>query len=162
MACDIKLDNNDGKFKLRVCGIVKIKNKYLVVDINENKFYCLPGGHVELGEDTETALLREIKEELGYEVKVKKLLAIIQNFFKDKKNKVFHELGYYYIVIPKNKNIKVEDYTRLEEDKGIIKKLNFKWFTADELKNINFKPSNLKELIQTNKFKHIIHRDNEI
>ena len=50
---DIKIDSNEGKFKFRVCGILKHQNKYLIVKINNNKFYCLPGGHVELDEDTE-------------------------------------------------------------------------------------------------------------
>ena len=95
---DVKIDCAEGKFKFRVCGIVRVNNKYLTVKIQNNDFYCLPGGHVELGEDTDSAVLREMKEELGYEVKIVKLVSIIQNFFKAKDGRKFHELGYYYIV----------------------------------------------------------------
>lgn len=63
---DIKVNSIEGRFKFRVCGILEHNGKYLIVKINHNKFYCLPGGHIELGEDTETAVKREMKEELGW------------------------------------------------------------------------------------------------
>ena len=67
---DVKINCEEGKFKFRVCGILKVNDKYLTVKIADNDFYCLPGGHVELGEDTDHAILREMKEELGYEVEL--------------------------------------------------------------------------------------------
>ena len=69
---DIGINSEEGKFKFRVCGILEHDGKYLAVKMNNNNFFCLPGGHVELGEDTETAVQREMREELGYEVKIKK------------------------------------------------------------------------------------------
>ena len=49
---DIKIDTLTDRFKFRVCGILKHNNKYLGVKIQNNTFYCLPGGHAEIGEDT--------------------------------------------------------------------------------------------------------------
>ena len=116
---DVKIDCSEGKFKFRVCGILKVNDKYLTVKIQDNDFYCLPGGHVELGEDTDSAVLREMKEELGYDVKIDRLVSIIQNFFKAKDGRTFHELGYYYIVEPKNiEDVNLEDYVVTENDKG--------------------------------------------
>lgn len=138
---DIKIQSDEGKFKFRVCGILEHNGKYLAVKINENKFYCLPGGHVELGEDTETAVKREMKEELGYDIKIKKLASINQNFFVDADGKKFHEIGYYYIVnAVDEKNVNPNDYTCEELDKGKWQHLAFKWFTKEELKNIDFRP----------------------
>ncbi len=138
---DIRIDSNEGKFKFRVCGILEHNNKYLTVRINGNRFYCLPGGHVELDEDTDMAAKREMQEELGYPIKVKKLIAINQNFFKTEEGKPFHEIGFYYIVEAEDEtNVNPNDYTREELDKGKIQHLQFKWSTLEELKKADFMP----------------------
>lgn len=137
---DIKIDSAEGKFKFRVCGILEHNNKYLAVNMNDNGFYCLPGGHVELGEDTDTAVLREMQEELGYQVKIKRMVAFSQNFFEGK-GKKFHEIGVYYIVnAVDEKQVNTNDYIREELDKGVVQHLEFKWFTKQELKQIDFRP----------------------
>ncbi|MBR3890708.1 MAG: NUDIX domain-containing protein [Bacilli bacterium] len=157
---DVKIDCAEGKFKFRVCGIVRVNNKYLTVKIQNNDFFCLPGGHVELGEDTDTAVLREMKEELGYEVKIVRLVSIIQNFFKAKDGRQFHELGYYYIVEPVNINeVNLEDYVRMENDKGEMKRLEFRWFTLDELNNTRFLPEILKSKLEGTTLENIITKD---
>lgn len=113
---DIGINSEEGKFKFRVCGILEHDGKYLAVKMNNNNFFCLPGGHVELGEDTEMAVQRV-------------------------DGRQFHEIGYYYIVNAINeKNINASDYTREELDKGKIQHLEFKWFTKEELKAIDFRP----------------------
>ncbi len=157
---DVKINSEEGKFKFRVCGILKVKDKYLTVKIQDNEFYCLPGGHVELGEDTDSAVLREMKEELGYEIKIVKLVSIIQNFFKNKEGKLFHELGYYYIVEPKNiKDVNLEDYEVIEHDKGKDIRLEFKWFTLEQLKQERFLPKVLTEHLDSSNLVNIITRD---
>ena len=157
---DVKISCEDGKFKFRVCGILKVNDKYLTVKIGENSFYCLPGGHVELGEDTDSAVLREMKEELGYDIKIVKLVSIIQNFFKTKEGKVFHELGYYYIVEPTNvNNVNLDDYVIIENDKGKEVRLEFKWFTLEQLQSARFLPEVLKTQLTNNTFTSIITKD---
>ena len=157
---DVKIDSEEGKFKFRVCGILKVNDKYLTVKIQDNDFYCLPGGHVELGEDTDSAILREMQEELGYEVKIVKLVSIIQNFFKTKDNRVFHELGYYYIVEPKNLDeVNLNDYVISENDKGKIVRLEFKWFTLEQLQKARFLPEVLKNQLNNSNLENIITRD---
>lgn len=157
---DVKINSDEGKFKFRVCGILKVNNKYLTVKIGDNDFYCLPGGHVELGEDTDHAVLREMKEELGFDIKIVNLVSVIQNFFKDKENRIFHELGYYYIVEPVNiENVNLNDYVIMEHDKGKIVRLEFKWFTLEELQVARFLPEVLKTQLTNTSFTNIITRD---
>ena len=154
---DVKIDSSEGKFKFRVCGILKVNDRYLTVKIQDNDFYCLPGGHVELGEDTDSAVLREMNEELGYPVKIQKLVAIIQNFFKTKESKPFHELGYYYIVEPVNvEDVNLKDYIVIEQDKGKEVRLEFKWFDLEELKNARFLPEVLKEHLTNDNLVNVI------
>ncbi len=44
--------------------------------------YDFPGGGIERGETIPQALIREVKEETGYDVEVGKLLSVETNFFK--------------------------------------------------------------------------------
>ena len=160
---DIKIKTEKENFKYRVCGLLSHGGKYLGVKIADNKFFCLPGGHIEIGEDTEIAALREMEEELGFPVKVKRLAGIAENFFDAKNGGVFHELGFYYLVeAENNSNVKIEDYELIENDKGILRKLVFKWFTKEEIETIDFRPMFVKDLIKGDGLKHIVSRNESV
>lgn len=157
---DIKIDSLEGKFKFRVCGVLEHNGKYLAVKINGNDFFCLPGGHVELGEDTDQAVLREMEEELGYKVEIKNLIAINQNFFYTEEGKTFHEIGFYYVVnAVDERNVNFNDFEREELDKGKIQHLVFKWFTKKQLKEIDFRPKFVADCFDLNAPKIITTRD---
>ena len=58
--------------------LVSIKRtKYL--ETGEYVYYTFPGGHVEAGESFEMTVIREVKEELGIDVKIDELFASIYN-----------------------------------------------------------------------------------
>jgi len=67
-------------------GIILKNNKILLVKripYPFSGFWSLPGGHVEYGERVETAMKREMKEELGITVKIKKLIGIYSDPKRD-------------------------------------------------------------------------------
>lgn len=153
---DVRISHMGQNFKFRVGGIIKQGDKYLTVKINKNPFYCLIGGHVQLNEDTESAVVREIKEELCVDVKVKALACIFENFFTIKSGRKYHELCFAYEVeLPKG--VVINDYMREEIDNGEKVNLEFKWLTIDEMKE-NFKPKALVDVIEKNEFGHLIIR----
>lgn len=41
----------------------------------------------------------------------------------------------------------MKDYQRIENDKSEEKLLDFKWVTPEELKDIDLRPSNIKDMI---------------
>ncbi len=156
---DVEIKNEQGKFNFRVCGIIKRGDKFLIQKIEGNNFYCLPGGHVELGEDTLSAVRREMKEEVSITTKNENLFAIVENFFEDKTAKIFHELGFYYIV-EAEEELPLTDYSVDENDKGTMKHLEFKWVTKEELQNEDFRPLAIKDLLLSSPStpQHIIFR----
>ena len=156
---DVKIKNEHGNFKYRVAGILEKDGKYLLVRMGYNNFYCLPGGHIELGEDSRSAAKRELEEEIGIEVEVKKLLAIHENFYH--KNGKFHEMCYYYLASPKSNDIEAKDFKRTEMDKDGPVDHEFRWFDKTELEKQTIRPEILKEILQKdeNCIKHYITKD---
>lgn len=155
---DIKIDNLSGNFKFRVNGILMHDDEILVVKMNNNPFYCLPGGHVKLGEDSKSAVVREIKEETGYNSHINKLVTTTENFFVRKNGKKIHELGFYYLLNLDDKEvIDNREYETTEENEEKIN-LHFKWIPIKELKDIDFKPQELKEKLENGNvdFQHLI------
>lgn len=67
-------------------GIIIENKKVLLIKRVIEPFrgcWVLPGGHVEYGEKVEEAVTREMKEELGVSVKIKKLIGIYSNPKRD-------------------------------------------------------------------------------
>ncbi len=54
----------------RPCAIIIKDNKMLVMKRvrDDNTYFTFPGGHLEYGEDLEMTLIREIKEELNFDI----------------------------------------------------------------------------------------------
>jgi len=63
-------------YQVRLTGILIRQNEILLVKqkVNHNRNWSLPGGRLEHGESIETGIIREIKEETGIVVSVRKLL----------------------------------------------------------------------------------------
>src|SRR5574344_1540659 len=125
---DLKIKSESGKFKCRVGAIPLYKNKILLVQMNNNGYFCCAGGHIHLGEDSKSAIIREAKEETGIDMEIKNFFALIENFFKDEYDMVFHEIGFYYIVTPKEISLdKQNDFKLIENDEGKLIDLDFRW-----------------------------------
>jgi 8-oxo-dGTP pyrophosphatase MutT (NUDIX family) len=118
------------------------KKTYIALLKNRHKKWVIPHGHVEKNENIENAAVREIKEELGIDKKIK-LIGKIGTKHYD-----------FYTSTPKIKNHKIVHLFTLKTDKKVKLKLNkkdgskVKWFdTSDALKRISFYK---KELLLAN------------
>jgi len=153
---DIKLKSDDYDFKFRIAGCLLVDDSILTVQMCNNGFYCFPGGHLQLGEDSKTAIIREFKEETKFDCHVEKLFAIVENFFKNNSGKLIHEVCFFYLL--KSEGMKKNDFTLTENDENVLKNLEFKWYKLSELESVNFKPIILKDkLIKKDfTFEHIV------
>jgi 8-oxo-dGTP diphosphatase len=67
--------------RVRVAGILNINDTVLMVEHEKDgkTYWLLPGGGVSLGENTENALKRELKEELNLDCRVNELLFVVES-----------------------------------------------------------------------------------
>jgi ADP-ribose pyrophosphatase YjhB (NUDIX family) len=63
--------------KVDVRAVVFRDERLLLVREKEDGCWTLPGGWADIGDSPSIAVVREVKEESGYEVKVRKLLALL-------------------------------------------------------------------------------------
>lgn len=60
------MENKDIKYDIHKIGGILLKNKKLLISRSKNKdFFIAPGGKIEKNESVKSALVRELKEELG-------------------------------------------------------------------------------------------------
>lgn len=70
----------EGKLRLGASAIVfNAEGKFLLTRRTDNGEWCLPGGAVEAGESVAEACEREVFEETGLEVRVKRLVGVYSN-----------------------------------------------------------------------------------
>ena len=93
----ISFNRNDRKFNFRVAGIAIASNQVLLHRLERDDFWTFPGGRVELGETSQKALVRELKEELNADIEILRLLWLVENFF-EYNHQQFHEIAFYYLM----------------------------------------------------------------
>ena len=152
---DVKFKEKEYSFHYRVVGVIVKDEKYLVQNIGGKDYYVLPGGHVRIGETSEEALIREIKEEVEIDVVREdfRLFCYHENIY-EKDNRVEHWIEQYYIV---NTKLEKDSWSFVENDVDGVKTLNYSFVTKEELKKIDLKPLKIKELIISGKLEGISH-----
>ena len=152
---DVKFKEKEYSFHYRVVGVIVKDDKYLVQNIGGKNYYVLPGGHVRIGESSDDALIREVREELEIDILKNdfRLFCYHENIY-EKDNRVEHWIEQYYIV---NAKLEKDSWSFVENDVDGIKTLNYTFVTKEELKKIDLKPLSVKELIISEKFEGILH-----
>lgn len=156
---DITYYNNDKTiFNYRTCAVITDGKRILLHKGKDDDFWALAGGRVQILESSEAAIKREIKEELGEIIEINSLLWTVENFFKYEDNNI-HEISTIYSVsLPKDSWLlnQKASFNGLEGERLI-----YKWFTVNELNELNIKPDFLKEKLMylPNSPSHIIHRE---
>ncbi len=127
-------------------AFIKKEGKFLLVFDPKFKFWRVPGGRANFGEKVEDALKREMKEEVGVDIKIIKFLGYGQD-----------------VVISYTRELEVSRFILFylcEIEKGEIKPdekeiSEIKWLTLDEIKkHENLEPA-MKDLFERNEGKII-------
>ncbi|OGZ18747.1 MAG: hypothetical protein A2175_00465 [Candidatus Nealsonbacteria bacterium RBG_13_42_11] len=145
------------EFEICARAVIRNKGRILVCWHKEKKYYFFPGGHVDFGERAESALTRELKEELDIKVKKLSFIGIVENIYKENRDKhkehrgKHHEINLVFnvsaekakdkskedhidFVFLNNKEFKKEKVLPLALQKNVIKWLkNKKIFWASQI-----------------------------
>lgn len=98
------LHNEIRPIPLIACLVTINKGKILVSKAGDGSYIRPPGGHIEYFEDSETAVRREIKEEVGSSIKNLKLEKVLENFFYFNNLKA-HDIYFIYSGVLTNKRL---------------------------------------------------------
>lgn len=139
---DITFKTEEGRFNYRVCAIILNNGK----NDDRSPYYYLPGGRVQLHETAETAVLREVKEELAIDAKILRPLWLNQGFFvEDVNGEKFHELCLYFLVDVSTTDLLQKGERFLQREGS--RTHEFEWLAFERLEGEYFYPLFLKKEI---------------
>ena len=149
---DIKFEKDDFKFNVRSSCIIKDKKHENIILTNmravkDHEAFILPGGRLEILENSYEAICRELEEELGIKLEYK-LISVEENIVKDNK---FHMLEFVF-------------YSEIESF-DLIKTLDdgwdkFKIVEISKIDEVDIRPKTVKKLIKQEKYNEITHNVN--
>ncbi|MEW4354830.1 NUDIX domain-containing protein [Streptococcus pneumoniae] len=136
---DFRTRNQNQIFGVRATALIMKDHQIFLSYREETKKYYTIGGAIQVGESTEKAVIREVKEELGVDVVVNQLAFIVENEFtavNDDDTLDFHNIEFHYIVEP------IEDLPSHMIEEASSSPCY--WINVDKLVNIDVVPAFLK------------------
>ena len=144
---DITFNTPQGRFNYRACAVIVHEGRLLAMLDDGSPYYYLPGGRVRLHETAETAVLREVREELQIEGAISRPLWVNQGFFvEDVTGERFHELCIYFLVDVTGTDLlsRGEEFQCTENGRTH----RFRWLTFAQVKQEYLYPLFIKQEIE--------------
>jgi len=129
-----------------VKALIRHQGKFLFLyeENHHGKFWDLPGGKIEYGEEPEVALLREIKEEVYLDVKIVKPVGVW--WFYSQNNK--HQVICHTYLCELAKEDQQIDFTKNPADEHFT---DYQWLSVEEVLQHPIKLNkSLQTLLETN------------
>ncbi|MFN3551076.1 MAG: NUDIX hydrolase [Endomicrobiia bacterium] len=127
------MENKKDKIKYEFSAggvVVDNKNRVLVIKTKNLKnqiVYTFPKGHIEKGESSQQAALREVKEETAVEAEIVQKIKDVEYWFYHNKVKVHKKVTWYFM-----RPVKINSHTNIEVEevfwyniKKVIKILSY-------------------------------------
>ncbi len=118
--------------RTRACGLMLREGKVLLQRKRNETIWALPGGRLETGETVEVALIREFREELGWDVQLGRRLWEIENVFTHEGLDI--RQSEVCIAVSSNAPLTVTDET-----------LEFRWVSPAELPRLDVRPRVIRD-----------------
>ena len=155
----ITFDLPTARFSYRVAGIFWHDEHVLLCTVEGLDFWFMPGGRCEAGERSADAVRREIREELGVDAQIERLVWVVETFFTHAGTS-HHEIGLYYLMdVPLGSPLRnvTEEFFGVEQ--GL--RLTCRWFPLDQLEHTPIYPVFLRTALQhiPTTIQHIVNVD---
>ena len=155
----LTFETDSGRFNVRVAGVCVEDGHLLAQRFDGSEFWVLPGGRIEMGEDSMKALAREMGEELPITdaLRIERLLWLTELFFNSSEDEQYHELGFYYLMtLPEGHALGDKSAIACGEDGGVRFELG--WLPLDSLGEFSLVPYFLRTslLAMPNAPQHLI------
>ena len=146
------------RFGVRVGAIIYNQDRSkILLEKQNNKMYMFPGGRIDVHEDSQEAIERELHEELNIRVDLK-LKYIVEMFLKSPKTK-YHEIGFYFLT-------QFDELSISNHFKSLDGNSEFVWIPVHELDQYPILARPIKNKVMEHKIiddslEHIIYREYE-
>ena len=101
MKPDMCVPCGDGLVNIRVGALIVKDGRMLMVESCHGYLYSV-GGRIKMGETAEEAVVREVLEETGVKMSVKRLIAVHENYFygdmSTNLGKLIYEVSFYFLM----------------------------------------------------------------
>jgi 8-oxo-dGTP pyrophosphatase MutT (NUDIX family) len=129
------------KTQLRTAGIWIEDSHILLESIEGSGVWGIPGGHLEAEESVEEGCLREFREEMGIDMRIRDL-ALVNELFYLEDDAVIREYGFYFLVEPAEPRKEP-----LAPVMNVEKGLRFDWFPLDEIATLTIVPAFMQAVL---------------
>jgi 8-oxo-dGTP pyrophosphatase MutT (NUDIX family) len=142
---DILFKTGVGVFSYRVAGVLVKDGKVLLQRAGSDPAYAFPGGHVNFGETSAQALVREFAEELNAPIDIVRLLWLGEIFFPWG-DKDCHQICLFYLVKP-GEGLLLPwegEFSARDRSGPAANHVRFSWVSFAELEQSEVAPAILK------------------
>jgi len=92
-----KLPNTDYLDRVGAYAVIERNNRLAIVKF-DNSSFCLPGGGLEMGENCEDTLRREVVEEIGYECIIGRKIGVAGQYISTLSGDgYYNKIGHFYL-----------------------------------------------------------------
>jgi ADP-ribose pyrophosphatase YjhB (NUDIX family) len=156
----MELEIQDAKrgFKVRAAAIVVRDGRLLLHSMPGRDYWMAPGGGVRFGETSRRAVAREIREELGVEPKVGRLLWVVEHFFQSTVRKRHQVAWFHEVALPDDCGAVRRETWQIDEADG---RVTFRWVPLKDLATLRVVPGFLRDAVVhlPRGTRHLVHRD---
>ncbi len=154
----ITFTRGNTKFTYRIAAIAISDGHVLLQRAEDSNEWFVPGGRAELLETAQDGLRREMREELHSDIRVERLLFVVENFFSVG-NIAHHELGLYFSIAFADESMYDKQRTFLVQDANMP--FIFQWIPLHTLEDVLVYPLCLQKILQSipETTQHIVHFD---